>query len=229
MQRRAILFFLFATICTTAALATERPPNVVLILADDLGLNPVGAYGNPYAYTPVLDRLAREGLVFTAAYAASPVCSPTRTAIMTGKSPARTRLTDFVPGHPFPYARLRQPTWRKSINEKILPQFLAERGYVTGVFGKWHVPNRYTAPQGDSNGSKRHGFHEAFITQKPADDSDAEADAHHLDAITERALDFIERHQHEPFFLHVSTHTIHSPLLAPEALVAKHRQRPGAG
>src|SRR5690606_4618920 len=125
MHRRAFLSFVLATICTTVGLATDRPPNVVLILADDLGLNPVGAYGHPYAHTPVLDQLAREGLVFTAAYAASPVCSPSRTAIMTGKSPARTRLTDFVPGHPFPYARLLQPVWRKSIEEKILPHFLA--------------------------------------------------------------------------------------------------------
>ncbi|HWL16733.1 MAG TPA: sulfatase [Opitutus sp.] len=228
MRRGAILFLLVASISTPLGRASERPPNVVLILADDLGLNPVGAYGNPYAATPVLDQFAREGLVFTAAYAAAPVCSPSRAAMMTGKSPARTRLTDFVPGHPFPYARLLQPKWRKSLNEKLLPHLLAERGYITGVFGKWHVPNRYTPPSPTHDASPRHGFHEAFITEKPSEDSTPETDPHSVHVIKQRALSFIERHQHAPFFLHLAPHTIHSPLIAPAALETKHRLRPGA-
>ena len=227
MHRRAILALVAAAICVTAA-AAERPPNIVMILADDLGLNPVGAYGNPYAATPVLDRLAREGLVFTSAYAASPVCSPSRAAIMTGKSPARMQLTDFIPGHPFPYARLLQPKWRKSLNEKILPHFLTDRGYATGLFGKWHVPNRYRPPQTTHERAKPHGFREAFLTEKPSVNSDPEDDAHSVDAIKERALDFIDRHQHEPFFVLLAPNSIHSPVMAPAALVAKHHRRLGA-
>ena len=84
------------------AAAESRPPNIVLVLADDLGTAPVAAYGNRYYQTPHLDRLSREGTRFDAAYSACPVCSPTRAAIMTGQYPARTRVTDFIPGGDFP-------------------------------------------------------------------------------------------------------------------------------
>src|SRR5262245_15968033 len=113
-----ILAVLLITITTLAsaifgAAASARPPNLLLILADDLGTTPVGAYGNAYYQTPSIDRLAREGLRFTAAYSACPVCSPTRAALMTGKYPARTHVTDFIAGAEFPFARLRQPEWQK--------------------------------------------------------------------------------------------------------------------
>lgn len=213
-----------------ASARAQQPPNVVLILADDLGTNPVGAYGNSYAHTPVLDQLAREGLLFSAAYAASPVCSPTRAAIMTGKSPARTHLTDFISGSPFPYARLRQPKWRRSLSlkEKTLAELLTERGYATALFGKWHLAKSYSPPGSLAEGPDRQGFSETFITHKPTQDSDPEADAHGVKAITDLALDFIERQQDRPFFLLLAPNTIHSPVMAPAMLVEKHRTRPGS-
>ena len=78
--------------------AEDRPPNIVLILADDLGWADLGCYGSTFHRTPNLDRLAKEGVRFTDAYAACTVCSPTRAALMTGKSPAQLHLTDFIPG-----------------------------------------------------------------------------------------------------------------------------------
>jgi arylsulfatase A len=226
MHRNAIVS-LAITLCLLGGTATARPTNVILILADDLGINPVGAYGNPYAHTPVLDQLAKDGVLFSTAYAASPVCSPTRATIMTGKTPARTRITDFISGTPYPYARLLQPKWRRSLplKEKTLPEILVERGYVTGLFGKWHLAKGYHSL---AEGPDRQGFQETFITHKPEKDFDPEADAHGVTAIKERSLDFIERHQDKPFFLFISPNTIHNPVMAPAVLVEKHRQRPGA-
>src|SRR5262245_58665525 len=96
------------------AQSAERPPNVVLIVADDLGWADLGCYGSRFHRTPHLDRLAREGMRFTQAYAACPVCSPTRAALLTGKYPARLHLTDWLPGRPdFSSQKLLRPTFRQ--------------------------------------------------------------------------------------------------------------------
>jgi arylsulfatase A-like enzyme len=213
--------------------ATPRaggPPNIVLIFADDLGTTPVGIYGNSYYQTPNIDRLAREGLRFTAAYAACPVCSPTRAALMTGKYPARTHVTDFIAGGEFPYARLRQPEWQKflPLSENTIAEELAARGYVTALFGKWHLARGYLPPQSVAEGPDRQGFAESFITHKPKSSDNPEKDAHGVEAITQRALDFLERQRDKPFFLELAHNSIHAPIMAPRALVEKHRARPGS-
>ena len=102
-----------ASVFQALAAAPAQPPNFVFILGDDLGTPPISAYGSAYYRTPHIDTLARDGIKFTAAYAACPVCSPTRGALMTGQYPARTRITDFIAGNPFPFARLKQPEWQK--------------------------------------------------------------------------------------------------------------------
>jgi arylsulfatase A len=213
-----------------AAETTARPPNILLILADDLGTTPVGTYGNPYYETPNIDRLAREGMRFTDAYSACPVCSPTRAALMTGKYPARTRVTDFIPGAAFPHARLRQPEWQKflPLSERTIAEELSARGYVTAMFGKWHLARGYLPPQSVAEGPDRQGFAEQFITHKPKDKDDPEKDAHGVAAITERALDFMQRHRAKPFFLELAHNSIHAPIMAPKALVEKHRARAGS-
>ena len=210
--------------------ASARPPNVILILADDLGTPPVAAYGNSYYQTPRLDRLAREGLRFTDAYAACPVCSPTRAALMTGQYPARTRVTDFIPGAAYPFARLRQPDWQKflPLAAGTLAEELAARGYATALFGKWHLARAYVGPESVAEGPDRQGFQETFITHKPKKGDDPEKDPHGVEAITTRALDFIGRHRDRPFFLYLPHNSIHAPIMAPRALVEKHRARPGS-
>ncbi len=211
--------------------ASSTPPNIVLIFADDLGTTPVGAYGNAYYQTPNLDRLAREGLRFTDAYAACPVCSPTRGALMTGKYPARTHITDFIAGAEYPFARLKQPPWQKflPLSETTIAEELAARGYTTALFGKWHLARGYTGQQSIAEGPDKQGFAENFITHKPESSHDPEKDAHGVGAITARALDFIERHRSKPFFLYLAHNSIHAPIMAPRALVEKHKARPGAG
>lgn len=213
-----------------SAVVPARPPNFVFILADDLGTPPVASYGNAYYQTPNLDRLAREGLRFTAAYAACPVCSPTRAALMTGQYPARTRITDFIAGGAFPKARLTQPDWQKflPLSAITLAEELAARGYVTALFGKWHLARGYFPPESIPEGPDRQGFVESFITHKPKKTDDPERDAHGVEAITMRALDFLQRQRHRPFFLELAHNSIHAPVMAPRALVEKHRARPGS-
>jgi arylsulfatase A-like enzyme len=202
----------------------------VLILADDLGTPPVGSYGNSYYQTPRIDRLAREGRRFTDAYAACPVCSPTRSALMTGQYPARTHVTDFIAGAPYPFARLRQPEWQKflPLSASTVAEELAARGYATALFGKWHLARAYVGPESVAEGADRQGFQETFITHKPRKGDDPEKDPHGVEAITTRALDFISRHRDQPFFLYLPHNSIHAPIMAPRALVEKHRARPGA-
>src|SRR6476646_9946114 len=117
-----------------AAAAAERP-NVVIILMDDLGRNDLGCYGSTYHRTPNIDRLAASGLRFTDAYAACPVCSPTRAALMTGKYPARLHLTDWLPGRPDrPDQRLNRPDFRQELplEETTIAEVLKAAGYATG-------------------------------------------------------------------------------------------------
>jgi uncharacterized sulfatase len=229
-----LLFFAFFPFLAVAAqpqpAATPRPPNFLFILGDDLGTPPVSAYGGTYYRTPHIDTLARDGLKFTAAYAACPVCSPTRGALMTGQYPARTRITDFIAGNPFPFQRLKQPEWQKflPLSVSTLAEELAARGYATAHFGKWHLARGYFPPQSIDEGPDKQGFHEVLINHKPKGNDDPEKDAHGVEAITARALDFLERHRTKPFFLYLPHNTIHSPIMAPRALVAKHRARPGS-
>lgn len=229
-SRLLALLGLLATPLAAADSGSARPPNFVLIFADDLGTPPVAAYGNSYYQTPNIDRLAREGMRFTDAYAACPVCSPTRSALMTGQYPARTRVTDFIPGGTISNTRLRQPDWQKHLplSAITLAEELRDRSYATALFGKWHLARGYFPPESIDEGPDRQGFDETFITHKPTRTTDPEKDAHGVAVLTEHALDFLGRHRDRPFFLELSHNSIHSPIMAPRALVEKYRARPGA-
>src|SRR2546425_2234891 len=143
MKRLPIIIAIgsFAALDVFAATVPPRP-NIVFILADDLGPNDLACYGRREHHTPNLDRLAAEGSRFTCAYVAQPICSPSRAAILTGKAPARLHLTTYLPGRPdcvtqkllHPEIELQVP-----LTEKMISRYLKAAGYVTGAFGKWHV------------------------------------------------------------------------------------------
>lgn len=198
---------------------SETPPNIVFILADDLGFSQIGCYGTDYYQTPNIDKLAGDGMRFTNAYAACAVCSPTRASIMTGKYPARLHLTDFLSGNKKDIYPLSQPEWQKHLplEEITFAEILKERGYNTAIFGKWHLSIEKMPPGSLPFNPDKQGFDESFVTYKPSGSmiqswQEAENDAHNVDTITSLAIDFLERNKSNPFLLYVSHNTIHDPL-----------------
>src|SRR5215472_17338165 len=135
------------------AAAGNARTNVVVILADDLGGSDLGCYGSTYHRTPHLDRLAAGSMRFTSAYAACTVCSPTRAALLTGLYPARLHVTDWIPGHVRPFARLKVPDWtmRLPAETYTLARAFQAAGYATASVGKWHLGGSDSYPE-------KHGF-----------------------------------------------------------------------
>ena len=136
----ASLAFVPAGTCRALGAVTDRP-NVIFLLLDDMGYADTGAYGNTYHRTPNIDRLAAEGVRFTDAYAAAPNCSPTRASILTGRWPARTKVTQYLPGNVLPHAKLLQVRLPLGLplEETVLAQTLSDAGYATACIGKWHL------------------------------------------------------------------------------------------
>ena len=205
-------------------------PNFLFVLADDFGWSQLGCYGSRFYETANIDRLATEGMRFTDAYAACPVCSPTRASIMTGKYPARLHLTDFIAGGSYPHERLTQPEWQKylPLEEITIAEVLKAAGYKTASFGKWHLSIAKQPPQSRPYNPDKQGFDESIITYKPKSRQDPEKDAHNVEVITETSLQFLEKNKDRPFFLYVTHNTIHSPVLGKKKLVEKFRNKAGA-
>jgi len=205
-------------------------PNILFILADDFGWSQLGCYGSGFYETPNIDRLATEGMKFTDAYAACPVCSPTRASIMTGKYPARLHLTDFIAGGSFPYEKYKQPEWQKylPLEEITVAEVLKTAGYATASFGKWHLSIAEKPPESLPYNPDKQGFDESFVTYKPSSNHDPESDAHNVEIITEKSLEFLEKNKDKNFFLYVPHNTIHSPILGKKNLIEKYRKKPGS-
>src|SRR5687767_8075515 len=150
-HRWITLVWLFAV--TVCGAAPQPLPNVILILADDLGWKDLACYGSELYETPNIDALARDGVKFTQAYSACTVCSPTRAAILTGKYPARLHVTDWIPGLPPENPKLLVPDWTKylPLEETTIARALRSAGYATASVGKWHLG-------GDEYYPEKHGF-----------------------------------------------------------------------
>jgi len=210
----------------------NRKPNIVFMMADDLGIHQVGAYGAKFYETPYIDKLAADGMKFTNAYAACTVCSPTRASIMTGKYPARLHLTSYIPGKHPKNRKLLVPEWNKKLDleEITVAETLKSAGYATGHFGKWHLnyDKKYKLGRPGDPGSQ--GFDDVLTTHKPkaGPESKYPEDWHHTREITERSVAFIENNKDKPFFCYVSYNSIHGPLKEKESLIAKYSKRPGA-
>jgi arylsulfatase A len=208
----------------------KTKPNFLFILADDFGWSQLGCYGSDFYETPNIDRLAEESMKFTDAYAACPVCSPTRASIMTGKYPARLHLTDFIAGGSFSYEKYKQPQWQKylPLEEITIAEVFKTAGYTTACFGKWHLSIDKKPPESLPYNPDKQGFDEYIVTYKPSSSRNPESDAHNVEVITEKSLQFLEDNKDKPFFLYVPHNTIHSPILGKKKLIEKYKNKAGA-
>jgi arylsulfatase A-like enzyme len=192
------------------------------MLADDLGWSDLGCYGSTFGRTPNLDRLAGDGVRFTQAYCAQPICSPSRAALMAGKAPARLRLTDYIPGRlVMASQRLLRPESRLALPlaEETLAEHFRTAGYVTACIGKWHLG-------GPGFGAAEQGFDVVFDAPGASTPSATEGGKSEY-ALTARAQQFLETEvRGRPFFLLLSHHSPHIPLAAQAELVAKHARAP---
>lgn len=216
--------FILAVFSYTSLYAQSKKPNIVFILADDFGWNQIGANGNTLVRTPNIDQLAKEGINFKRAYV-MPQCSPTRAALLSGKYPARSKMTKVIHEGFLPNAPLLTPEVCKRLPEEWynIAKMLKDTGYMTGITGKWHVADNYSvAPLLNSQGIEyfnRYGFDWAG----KASESDYPADKA-VNAITAEAIEFIDNNRERPFFLLVSHFTTHSPLAAPSDLIEKYEE-----
>ncbi len=207
-------------------------PNIVLILVDDLGWRDVGCYGSAFYETPHLDRLAAQGMRFTDAYAAAPVCSPTRASLLTGRYPARLGLTNYIGGSG--RGRLLDAPYIDHLpaEETSLAQALRDAGYATWHVGKWHLGQRASYPDrhgfdvnigGSAWGHPRHGYWSPWgIETLP----DGPAGSYLTDHLTDQAIRLVRGHRDgQPFFLNLWHYAVHTPIQAPEHLVAKYQAK----
>ncbi len=211
----------------THASAHLQKPNFVFILVDDLGWADISCYGNRFHETPHIDRLAREGMRFTDAYAACPVCSPTRASIVSGQYPARVGITDFITGHWRPYEKLRVPinkTQYLPLESVTIAEALKSAGYVSGLFGKWHLGGRNHFPD-------KQGFDEMLVTGGPhfnfrtTPTMDLDEDAYQAEVLTTRCEQFIEKHKNESFCAFLTHYAVHIPLQARKELIEKYEKK----
>ncbi|HWA97192.1 MAG TPA: sulfatase-like hydrolase/transferase [Pirellulales bacterium] len=214
---------LMARAVFAAVSAEPSRPNIVLVFADDLGINDLACYGRTEHHTPNLDRLATQGMRFTCAYTAQPICSPSRAAIVTGKCPARLNLTNYLPGRPdTPSQKLLQPRieGQLPLEEVTIAEVLRGAGYATGLFGKWHLGKEGFGPE-------QQGFDIAFMppanTEPTLDRAGNGEGGKGEFAITAAAEKFIEDNRDQPFFCYVPHNNPHIPLGATPWLIEKNR------
>ena len=227
-RMRESLYRLMVTVCLTPAcftFAAEVPqaasgakPNIVFILADDLGINDLACYGRTEHHTPNLDQFAREGVRFTAAYCAQPICSPSRAAILTGKAPARLHLTTYLPGRAdAPAQKVSHPTIRQQLplEEVTLAEALKANGYVSACIGKWHLGGKGFLPP-------QQGF-DRYYPGKANTKPDAEEGGKGEYDLTRAAVAFVETNRARPFFLYLAHNSPHIPYTAKTNLIARNQ------
>lgn len=191
--------------------AEERPPNILFIMADDLGVRDLQCYGSDYYRTPHLDGLAEQGMLFTRAYAGCNVCSPTRASILTGRTPQRLHLTDALPWDRLPEnPKMIPPNHLKELPAELptFAQALQQAGYRTALFGKWHLGNEQQFF--DEGRHVAYGFDEAMDCgwkEKKRDKG--------VDELTAHTVQFLQANKDRPFMLCLMHHVPHVPMASP--------------
>jgi arylsulfatase A-like enzyme len=213
-----------------------KKPNVVFILADDLGWSDLGCYGSRFHETPNIDRLAREGVRFTNAYAACHVSSPTRASILTGRYPARLGLTDWLPGRKnFPFQKLRNVASVQHLpvgRNLTFPAVMQANGYKTAIIGKWHLGEDsascqrqgfdFHIPSGWMKGWPAKGYFSPYNMPGLMDGPEGE---YLTDRMTDEAIRFMTVNKDAPFLLYLSHYAVHDPVQGRPDLVKKYEQK----
>lgn len=219
---------------------TPSPPpmNVVLIVVDDMGWADAGVYGSSFYETPRIDELAEDGLRFEQFYTASPVCSPTRASLMTGKHPARLDITNWIGGEQSGLLNQAEYARALPLAETTIGEAFRDHGYATGYVGKWHL-----GPEGYLPNLQGFGFTFAVnhagqpgsyfppyenpnfaVTNVPDLAGDPEG-AYLTDRLTDVSLEFLDRHAGDPFFFVLSHYAVHTPLEGEPEVVARYAEK----
>lgn len=230
-------FLLFFSLTLMSSLSGATKKNIVVILVDDLGANDLVCYGSTFHDTPNIDELAAEGMLFTQGYAAHPVCSPTRAAMMTGKNPCRkeVNITDWIPGHRVKTNKLLGPAISQDLplKEVTIAETLKANGYSTWFVGKWHLGKKETHwPKaqgfdvnigGWTTGSPAGGYYAPYKNPVLKQGPDGE---YLPDRLTNEAIQLVEtRDKDKPFFLYLSFYTVHTPIQACKRHLAKYEEK----
>jgi arylsulfatase A-like enzyme len=205
--------------CTNKELNGEKP-NIVLILADDVGWTGLGCYGSKFYETPNIDKLCADGMKFTDAYADAPVCAPTRACLMSGQYTSRNgvyRVWDMTTGLE-EYCKYIQPKAKGfSLDQITIAEMLKKAGYTTAHFGKWHLDPDHPSKHGfDKAIMKNNRKHFDFVTDPPYEIKEGE---YLSDFMTDKALEFMEENRDKPFFLYLPDYLVHKPHEAKQELV----------
>ena len=240
-----LLMALFLGSCKTG-----DNPNIVFILVDDLGWNDLGCYGSEFYDTPNLDKLATKAVRFTNAYAASPVCSPTRAALMTGKHPARVNITDWIPGMSISRAHDPKLIPPEDIHNLPLEEFtmaeaFRDHGYKTFFAGKWHLGEteefwpEFQGFETNKGGtfwgaprlnSEANGYYSPYNNPRLENGPEGE---YLTNRLTDESLKFLASAGDAPFFLYLAFYTVHTPIMGcdeyDEYYEEKSLQLPGRG
>jgi len=225
----------------------DTKPNILFILVDDLGWKDLGCYGSDFYDTPNLDKLAEHSVRFTNAYSASPVCSPTRAAIMTGKHPARINITDWIPGANIRNTKLRAPEDIHNLPhpETTLAEAFQQEGYKTFFAGKWHLGETeeywpefhgfdinkggidWGQPKRNTGGN---GYYSPYNNPRLENGPVGE---YLTDRLCNESLRFIENSGQDPFFLYLAFYTVHTPIMGcdkyDEEYLQKSQELPDSG
>lgn len=214
-RRQAVWLAILLLLVCLAGPAQDRPPNIVVITADNLGYSDIGCYGNPTNKTPHLDRLATEGVRLTSFYTAGATCTVSRAALLTGRYPQRIGLN-----HQLSVEENRSGVGLPH-RERLIPQYLKPLGYATGCFGKWNIgfaPGSRPTERGFNEFLGHRSGNMDYYTHVYAGEHDlyrgtepAYVDGYATDLFAGAAVDFMRRHRDQPFFLYVPLNAVHYP------------------
>ena len=232
MSKKNLFLFLIISFFIFSCSTEKQQPNIVFILVDDLGWADVKCnFPESFYDTPNIDEMAKNGVRFTNAYAANPVCSPTRAALMTGKHPNRVDITDWIPGNNPKKRPLLGPQDRDNLalEETTIAEKLKENGYKTCFIGKWHLGDTGFFPEnqgfdinigGHHRGSPPGGYYSPYKNPKLTDGPEGE---YLTDRLTTEGINFITENQKNPFFLYLAFYTVHTPIQASKKFIEEYR------